>query len=314
VRGKRGQLLLGLGTFLLVLAFLMRFHAYPRLAVAPIDQNSESTLVGPDATIFDIATLSEVQTDLTTRARTVGDIEASEDEGGGARVWVNTSSTTDSEGVVRSRSVERVAFDAHTGEGIDCCDTYYEGTEGEPTPTTYEGLVYKFPFRTEKKTYDWWDGELLEALPIEYQGTEEIAGYETYVFEHTIDPTVTGTTEVPASLVGEQGDGTVEAELVYSNVRTLWVEPSTGVVLKRTEAQDNYLQYDGERQVTTSQVNTGFTEETTQEFADEYGGLGTLLNLLYLVLPVSFLVLGVVLIGLGVWLYRKDRRPPAQHA
>jgi hypothetical protein len=306
VRAKRGQLLLGLGAFLLVLAALLKFYAYPQLAVAPIDQNSESILIGPDATVFDIGSLSEIDTDLTTSARTVGDIEASEEAGDDVRVWVNTSSTTDSDGVVRSRSVDRVAFDAHTGEAVNCCDEFYETVEGEQTPVEHQGLVFKFPFGTEKTTYDWWDSTLLEAVPIEYTGTEEVAGYETYVFEHTIEPTVTGTIEVPADVLGEEGEDSLEADRVYSNVRTLWVEPNTGVVLKRTEQQDNYLEYDGERRVTTTEVTTGYTEETTQDFADEYGGLGRLLNLANVTLPIVFVVLGLVLVVGGVLLYRRD--------
>ena len=314
MQGKAAPVLLGLGAFLLVVAALLRFYAYPQLAVAPIDQNSESVLVGPDATIFDVQTLSEKQTDLTTRARTVGDIKASKDAGDNVRVWVNTSSTTDSDGNVVSRDIDRVAFDAYTGEAINCCGEYYETTKGEQTPIKHKGLQFKFPFQTEKKTYDWWDSTLLKAVPIKYVRSEDVAGYNTYVFQQKIGPTVTDTIEAPASVLGEKGTGNLEAEQVYTNTRTLWVEPRTGVVLKRTEQQDNYLQYNGERKVTTTKVTTGFTDSTTKEFADEYGKLGTLLNLAYTVVPITFLVLGLLMIGLGVLLLRRDREQGGQEA
>ena len=310
MRGKWGQILLGLGAFLIVLAALMRFYAYPKLAVAPIDQDSESVLVGPNATIFDVSTLSEKQTDLTTRARTVGDIQASQDAGDNVRVWVNTSSTTDSQGKVVSRDIDRFAFDATSGEAINCCGEYYETTAGEQTPVKHEGLQVKFPFRTEKKTYDWWDSTLLKAVPIRYVRSEDVAGYNTYVFQQTIGPTVTGTIEAPASVLGEKGTGNLKAQQVYSNVRTLWVEPNTGVILKRTEQQDNYLQYNGERKVTTTRVTTGYTAATTQQFANDYGTLGTLLNLLYFWLPLACLVLGVAAIVAGILMYR--RRPKTE--
>ena len=48
---------------------MLKVYAYPQLAVAPTDQNSVTVLVGPDATIFDTATLTEITTDLTTAGR-----------------------------------------------------------------------------------------------------------------------------------------------------------------------------------------------------------------------------------------------------
>ena len=105
-----GLVLIGVGMFLLVLAPLARFYAYPRLAVAPYDQNTLTVLDGPNATVFDIASLKEIQTDLTTTAKTIGDIGGSEKAPEGDTVWVTTSSTRDSTGAVRSRSIERAAF------------------------------------------------------------------------------------------------------------------------------------------------------------------------------------------------------------
>ena len=48
-----GPLLFGLGVFLLVGGLLLRFYAYPRVAVAPIDQNSVTKLEATGATLFD---------------------------------------------------------------------------------------------------------------------------------------------------------------------------------------------------------------------------------------------------------------------
>src|SRR3954452_23133976 len=230
MRGRWGPILVGVGAFLVVVGVLIRFYVYPQLAVAPIDQESTSKLVGPDATVFDVGSLKELQTDLTTNAKTVADIPASKDAGDNVRVWVTSSSTVDSSGNVLSRDVDRVAFDAYTAEAINCCGEYYETTEGDRTPVEHKGLLFKFPFRTEKKTYDFWDSTLLQAVPIMYTGTEEVEGYETYVFKQTIGPTQVDTLEVPASVLGEPGKGNLQAESMYSNTRTLWVEPKTGVI------------------------------------------------------------------------------------
>jgi hypothetical protein len=83
---KTSVVLIALGAFLIVLAPMVRWYAYPRVAVAPAAQKSVTTLVGPDATIFDIATLKEITTDLTTTVRTVGDTKAADKAGNGTVV------------------------------------------------------------------------------------------------------------------------------------------------------------------------------------------------------------------------------------
>jgi hypothetical protein len=50
-------------------------------------------------------------------------------------------------------------------------------------------------------------------------------------FVQSIEPVAHATVEVPGSIVGS-GQVTVEADRVYANVRTHWVEPETGVIIK----------------------------------------------------------------------------------
>jgi hypothetical protein len=311
MRGKLGVVLIGLGAFLLATALMLRFYAYPALAVAPIDQDSETILTGEDATLFDIASLSEIQSDITTTVKTVGDVEASEEAGDDVRVWVSASSTKDADGVVRSRSIDRVAFDAFTAEAINCCDESYETVEGEAEPIEHDGLLVKFPFGTEKKTYAFWDSTLGEAVDIEYQGTEDVDGVETYRFQHTIQPTVTGTLDVPASVLGEPGEETLTADRAYSNERTLWVEPVTGAILDRQEVQNNTLQYNGEDRVTTTAVTTSYSDETVAANVDDYGSKSSLLSLVKTTLPLVLGILGLLLVVGGILVHLR-RRP--EHA
>lgn len=306
------RIMLGIGVFAIVAAGLLRFYAYEQVAIAPIDQNSVSTLVGPGATIFDTGSLQEVQVDLTTRAKTVGLPKESEDAGGDIRVWEITTQTTDENGEVRSGSIERIAFHKHSGEAVNCCGAYIEEEPGNRVEVEREGLLVKFPFGTEKKTYDWWDADLGKAVPIEYVDEEEVEGLTTYKFEQTIEPTVVGTREVPASVLGEDGEGNVDAEMTYSNVRTLWVEPRTGVVIKRAEKQHNTIRYDGEDRIVTTSVTTEFDDETVKDNADTYGRLGTMLFLVGTLGPILLLVLGIALVAAVVVMTR--RRGAAAHA
>jgi Porin PorA len=304
MRRKVGLVLLALGVFLIVIAPLARYYAYPKLAVAPIDEDTVSTLVGPNANIFDVATLKNVTTDLTTKARTVGDIAASKAAPGNTRVWVNTSSTKDSNGTIQSRIIERVAFDARTGEAVNCCGEYYETVAGDQTPVKRAGLLYKFPFETQKKTYTFWDDTLAKALPVKYTGTAEVDGVHTYKFVQTIKPTVTSTTAVPASVLKLNQSGNVQAQQVYSNVRTLYVEPRTGVILKRAEHQFSTIAYQGENRLVTTDVVTGYDASTVKDNADTYGQFGLLLYFLKDLGPLLALIFGVILVLIGAVLTR----------
>lgn len=312
MRGKSAQILLGVGVFLVVAAALLRFYAYDQLAVAPIDQDSENVLVGADANVFDTGELENITTDLTTTAKTVGLVEETEKAPDDVVVWETTTSTKSSDGVVRSRSIERIAFDAHTGEAVNCCGTYQGNEEGVNEEVEREGLLVKFPFETEKKTYKWWDADLGEAVPIEYVDDEDVKGLTTYKFQQTIEPTVVGTMDAPKSLLGEKGEGNVEAEMTYSNVRTLWVEPRTGVVIKRSEQQHNTIRYDGEDRVTTTEVDTKFDDDTVEANVDTYGTLSTMLFLLRTLLPLIFLVLGLALVAWAVVRMTRSKRDPAR--
>ncbi len=311
MRGRLGPILVGLGVFLLVTAALCRFWGYPTLAVAPIDQDSVTTLSASGATVFDTATLTERTTDLSISAKTVGDIAASEEAGDDIRVWVSSSSTKDSDGNVLSRSIDRAAFDAFTAEAVNCCGEYTETEEGERTEVEHEGLVFKFPFQTEKKSYDFWDSTLGKTIPIEYVGEEDVDGISTYKFEQTIEPTVTDTLEVPASVLGEDGEGNLEAERTYSNHRTMWVEPITGAVLNREDQQLSTLRYDGTDRVTLTEADVSYTQDSIEETADTVRTKAVLLNVLNPIIPIVGLILGLICIGLGIFLSR--RKPVRAH-
>lgn len=302
---RMSLVLIAVGAFLIVLAPMIRFYAYPRLAVAPANQRSVTTLVGPNATVFDIATLKEITTDLTTKVNTAGDASTPERSEGDV-TYVNSTSTTSSDGVMRSRDVERMTFDARTGEANPkCCDDFISDTEGVETKVEHRGLVAKFPFQTEKKSYDFWDATLRNTAPIEYQGTGKVEGVDVYEFSQTIEPTQYTEMEVPLSLLGLEGDQTVSAARMYSNTRTLWVEPETGVILKRSEAVKETLDYDGESRVTLTEVTTGYDDATVKKNADEYGSQASMLSMVRSTVPqVSFVVGLISLVG-GVLLSRR---------
>jgi len=311
---KLSVVLIALGAFLIVLAPMVRWYAYPRVAVAPAAQKSVTTLVGPDATIFDINTFKEITTDLTTTVRTIGDTKAADKAGNGTVIYVNSTSTKSSDGVMRSRDVERMAFDQRTGEAVNCCGEFLSNTEGVQTPVRHKGLVAIFPIPTEKKTYQFWDATLKDATPIRYTGTGSVEGVDVFTFENTTEPTKVGTQEIPLNLLGLDGTDNVTADEMYSVVRKLWVEPNTGVILKRSEQVLDTLNYDGQPRLTLTKVNTQYDSATVKHNADKYGSEGRMLRLVHTTVPLASLVLGVFLLFLGLTLARRRVDASGEHA
>lgn len=319
---KLGFILTGVGVFFLAVALLARFYAYDRLAVVPLDQETVSVSEGPGATIFDIASQQEITVDLVSTRNVVGDVEASEEAsdelGRDIAVW-ETLVYTDEPGAEisaddppRSGSHDRVAFDRHTGEAVQCCDTFTATTADdrgveEKNTIGFEGLYFKFPFQTEKKTYQFWDGSLGEATDIEFKDTETIEGLEVYRFEQQIPATVVGNITAPASFFDIDEEGDVTLDRVYSNTRQLWIEPETGVIIRGQEDQLSVAEYEGEQVGTLTDVTIGYNPDTVSDNVDTYSSLASQLKAIRIWVPIIGGVLGLLLLAAGIVILRSQR-------
>src|SRR5262249_38754487 len=120
-----------------------------------------------------------------------------------------------------SVTTDRVTSDRKTAEAV-----YVPGWNANvngDTSIRHEGLSYKWPIDAEKKTYQFFLPDLGKAFPAEYIGTDHIAGLDVYKYESK-------TGDQPYKIQGI-ADGT------YNDVRTVWVEPRTGVIVKGQEHQ-----------------------------------------------------------------------------
>ncbi|MBV9830997.1 MAG: DUF3068 domain-containing protein [Marmoricola sp.] len=311
MRRLLGPIIFGLGVFLLAAGLLIRFYAYPRVAVAPIDQNSVTKLQATGAEIFDTTTLKPLSTDLSIQSRTVGDVKASQDEGNNVRVWVGTTSIRSADGTVRSRSTERSPFDATTAEAVNCCGAFDESTEGDRKAVKRTGLVWKWPFDTQKKDYEVWDGTLGAAVTAKYVGESSVKGLKTYEFKLTVPKTKVGTTQVPASVVGEPGSGNVEADNMYSTTNTYQIEPYTGAIVTQSLDSDNTLAVNGVDKVTTTKANIEYTPATVDSNVSDFKSKASLLKLVKTTGPIITVVLGLLLMVLGFVLGRRNESAEA---
>jgi hypothetical protein len=299
-----GSILLGLAVFLLVGAAMVRFYAADRLELTPVDQYVQTVAPGT-GTYFDSdpATLTEKQADLVARRTVKGDVKASNQTTG---VWDVSVVLETGDGTFVLASLDRVAFDRKSGESANCC-----GESVDSEPTRHTGLSYKFPFDTGKQTYQFWDVNSKKAYPARYVAEEKIQGLTTYKFVQDIPIQELRKQEVPGSLVGESSPS-FQAPVVYSNTRTVWVEPKTGVIVKGSEQTKTTLQNSaGEDKVTVLDATLTFDPPTQRSQADLARDGITKINLVQWVVPGVALVLGLALGAVGLLLLRPGSRPEA---
>ena len=343
--GTRSRaVLIGLGVFFVGVAALARFYAYPTLAVAPAGQIAHTVSAGPDATIFSVADLKEKKgVELEARRTVRGDVAAAEKISKALNrkvVVFDTAVVTDdsknyqfpddsskTDEMPLSFVQERVVLDAHTGEAVRwnpsgddnsgeyIATTLEKADRLKPDPKSalfkgHEGLVLKFPFGTEKKTYQFWDTTLRKAFPITYKETTKLDGLKVYVFEQDIpkqEVPLAKPLEVPGSLVDQLGQDSVEVQRTYKNTRTLWVEPVTGAIIKGREQQLATIAYDGEDKLTATKVTIAYDDATVKknvkgavENGHDEGGYqskATQLHLIGFWVPLLSLILGLLLLG-----------------
>jgi Porin PorA len=295
-----GPVLLGLGVFLVVLAALLKFFVADRVIVTPVDQYAQSVSPGPGS-YLDPTTLQERnQVDLVATRTLRADVAASNKD---TAVWDVSVNLSTGDGTFVRATVDRVATDRRTAEAVNCC-----GEAVDSVPTRHTGLSYKFPFDTQKQDYPFWDPNSKTALPAKYVSEETVQGLTTYKFLQQIPAREIQSQEVPGSLIGESAPS-VQAPVFYTDTRTVWVEPKTGVIVKGSEQNKTTLRNSaGEDKATVLQYDLTFDENTQRSQAqlarDNIGKI----DLVTTWLPLIGLVVGVLLIILGLLFMRAADR------
>lgn len=286
-----GVVLLGLGAFLLVAGVLATAWAPGVVKKTPLGVDQTTYL---DGTVKKLnAETGELEENpVKVQSITKTDSDASDDD---TDVWVQTScvviDTGDAPDCVdgddpRLVSADTDVFATDRVSGLAVSD--YAGLPADATP--HDGLVNKWPFDSEKKTYPYWDGTVGEAVDAVYDRTETLLGVKCYVYTVTI-------TDAPIE-IAEGVSGT------YDNKMEIWVEPKTGAIQQQTQDQQRYL--DDGTQVLDLKI--GFTEQQQKDFADDAKSNILLLDIVTLWMPIVGFVGGALCILAGILLLLRGRR------
>ncbi|WP_156971355.1 DUF3068 domain-containing protein [Knoellia sinensis] len=291
-----GLVLMGLAGFLVTTALLALFYIPGAVKKTPLNTDTYTRLDGtastlPNGTSGPVKYFSHSVTD---GAKSDGDVAVFDDfvclisnPNGDAPDCVDD---TDPEKRLVQASTDRFATDRNTGMAVDAKDEAKYGVE-----THHEGLINKFPFGAEKKTYPFWDGVLDRAVDATFEGEDTIDGVKVY--KYVID-----VQDEPAEIsTGIQG--------TYSSLKTIWADPVTGQMVDREEQQTRKLQ-DGKAVL---DLDISFTDETV---AANVKNVESNVNRLSLVgrLPLIAGILGLLSGLVGFFLWNGARRANGGYA
>ncbi|MGW4293592.1 DUF3068 domain-containing protein [Micromonospora chersina] len=308
-----GAVLFGVGVLLLALAAGLVFVVTPALAKLPYDLDSSTSVAeASNAKFLQIndgsikindgnlrSTVLVTQLPKET-ANLTGDLD------GKAVVWRvgQTVERVDNKQLVSAYGAE-LALDRVSGAALEWGGQWLDDTGEQDKEIRFAGQIYKFPFNTEKKDYQIFDRDLRAVRDAKFAGTENIKGIETYRFEQVItdEPLNLGDRLTP--LLATFAPGATDGKVVYSNKRTVWVDPVTGSFIKVREVQKKVLTPNVGAPTTLLDADFAYNEATITASADRAKDSRNSLRLLSVYAPIGLVVLGLALLAGGVLVGRR---------
>jgi Porin PorA len=290
-----GTVLIGIATFLIVMAVALPTYIVGHVAEFPLSVNETVTLTGNGSSYFSAARDTEVTgadiraTDTLTADPTAGSSSVA--------VWNEFSYTYDTTHRELVRITTRTfAFDRRTARLTSCRCANVDGNSAI-SQTGLAGPV--FPVGAAPETYDVFDTTLNRPEPFGYDGTAAVGGIRTYRFAEN----------VPATRLGYSPLSSTQPE--YATIhRICWVDPVTGLVLSVREYQRLFLEdpatgaqttvlYSADLQATPASVRAMVKADSTER---------SKLALVGTALPITLGIAGAVALVAGILLARPARR------
>jgi hypothetical protein len=292
--------LVATGVVLVLAGGLVKWVAAPALVKVPLDVNTTTVAEG-DIALF-VPALQTVKQVPIVATRTVrGDKSAGT---GSTAVYDETlclvaqGTATDALGCAPAtdpgfveKSTDRIAFDRKTALPVSDGARFKANVDGNAA-IVHQGLDYTFPIDTKKKSYPLFNTVIGKAYPIQYQGSEKLRGLTVYRFQQTL----------PVSPI------TIQKALPgnYVDITTVWVEPTTGVIVKGEDKVTEKITANG---VAVFAGTLTFNDKTVGEQVSYAKSQLNKVHILRWWIPLAALVVGLLLVAGGLMLGRRRTAP-----
>jgi hypothetical protein len=331
--------IIGLGAALLIAALLLSTYTSSRIAKIPL--NIDATLISDgNGTALDSASLSGDHLVVNQNVPLVSQQQVSVESPANADVvtlQVGTSlRRTDKQKdsglllaivdtvTLNRRTALAVSDDTHPGGSVQKPRTVNDESPPTAMPLRHEGLSYRFPFHTEKKTYPYFDPIAQKPFDVNYDSQEDVNGLTTYKFTQNVgyngdgklvapvayptlyaDQTTDSKFTASAAMWGVQGGDPNEQITMtrfYAAQRTFWVDPVSGTIVKQKEHANHYFARDPLKpEMTLADYTVTTNEDTVEAQVNTARDERDRLALWSRVLPITFTAVGLIaLIGGGV--------------
>ncbi|ASW92449.1 hypothetical protein A5626_20180 [Mycobacterium marseillense] len=330
--------IIGLGAALLIAALLLSTYTTSRITKVPLDL--DATLVGDGTgTALDSASLSTDHVVVNQNVPLVSQQQISVESPANADVVTlqvgsslrRTDKQKDSGlllAIVDTVTLNRktalaVSDDAHTGGSVQKPRAVNDENPPTAMPLRHDGLSYRFPFHTEKKTYPYFDPIAQKPFDVNYDTEEDVNGLTTYKFTQNVgyngDGKLVAPVTYPSLLAGNEdakqttsasmwgvqgGDPNEQITMTryYAAQRTFWVDPVSGTIVKQTEHADHYFARDPLKpELTLAEYKVTSNEDTVESQVNAARDERDRLALWSRVLPITFTAVGLIaLVGGGL--------------
>ncbi len=208
-----------------------------------------------------------------------------------------------------------VSDDTHPGGSVQKPRTMEDVKPPTNIALPHEGLAYRFPFDTEKKTYPYFDPIAQKPFDANYDGEDDVNGLTTYRFTQNVGYDADGKLVEPikyASLYDKDEDGEVTARAAlwglpgdpyepvtmtryYAAQRTFWVDPVTGTIVKAEEHANHYYARDPLKpEMALADYKVTSNEQTVESQVAAARDERDRVALWSRILPISFTAAGIV--------------------
>ncbi len=322
--------IMGLGAALLIAALLLSTYTTSKIAKIPLDM--DATLVSDGTgSAFDPASLNgdrfivdrnvplALQQQISVESPSNADVvtlqvgstlrRTDQQQDNGLLLAIVDTVT------VNRRTAMAVASESNPGGAVQ----KPRSIEDENPPTNvalpHDGLAYRFPFDTEKKTYPFFDPIAQKAYDANYDGEEDVNGLTTYRFTQNVGYDADGKLVDPvkyASLYDDDADSQVTARAAlwglpgdpeeaitmtryYAAQRTFWVDPVSGTIVKSKEHGYHYYAREALKpEVTFVDYTVTSNEETVESQVASAQDERDRVALWGRILPITFTAMGLV--------------------
>src|ERR1700722_14090349 len=325
---------IGLGAALLIAALLLSTYTSSRITKIPLDIDATLTSDGT-GTALDSASLSTEHVVVNQNVPLVAQQQISVETPANADVVtlqvgasLRRSDKQKDSGLLLAlvdtvtlnrKTAMAVSDDTHPGGAVQKPRGFHDENPPTNIALPHDGLSYRFPFHTEKRTYPYFDPIAEKAFDANYSGEEDVNGLTAYKFTQDVGYDADGKLAEPIkypSLYANDEDSKVTAAAAmwdvpgdpddkitmtryYAAQRTFWVDPESGAIVKKDDHVNQYFARDALKpEVVLVDYKITSNEATVESQVNAARNERDRLALWSRVLPITFTASGVVaLIG-----------------